>query len=123
MKFTGQVPQATKLSMNADPSLANCTGSSDKPGFCYGNDNSLGNVIVFISDGLAGRTFDVPAEAVTFEQKGCEYAPHVVAVRANQKLKMVNSDNTTQHRSAAREQSRMEQSGAGRHDDGGKLPA
>ena len=55
----------------------------------------LGNVIVFISDGLAGRTFDVPAEAVTFEQKGCEYAPHVVALRANQKLKMVNSDNTT----------------------------
>ena len=63
--------------------------------FVAGSDNTLGNVIVFISDGLAGRTFDVPAEAVTFEQKGCEYAPHVVALRANQKLKMVNSDNTT----------------------------
>jgi len=37
----------------------------------------------------------VPTEAVTFEQKGCIYEPHVVAVRANQKLKMVNSDNTT----------------------------
>ena len=96
VKFTGQVPQPSKLSMNADPSCAKLhSGPAMSQEFLTGNDNTLGNVIVFISDGLAGRTFDVPAEAVTFEQKGCEYAPHVVALRANQKLKMVNSDNTT----------------------------
>ena len=96
VKFTGQVPQPSKLSMNADPSCAKLhSGPAMSQDFVTGSENTLGNVIVFISDGLAGRSFDVPAEAVTFEQKGCEYAPHVVALRANQKLKMVNSDNTT----------------------------
>src|SRR5215475_482067 len=96
VKFTGQVPQPTKLSMNADPTCAKLhSGPAMSQEFLTGSDNTLGNVIVFISDGLTGRAFDVPAEAVTFEQKGCEYAPHVVALRANQKLKMVNSDNTT----------------------------
>jgi len=96
VKFTGQLPQPAHVSMNSDPSCAKIhPGPAMSQAFMTGSDNSLGNVIVFISDGLAGRTFDVPAEAVTFEQKGCEYAPHVVALRANQKLKMVNSDNTT----------------------------
>ena len=96
VKFTGQLPQPAKVSMNADPSCAKLhPGPAVSQDFLTGSDNSLGNVIVFISDGLGNRSFDVPTEAVTFEQKGCEYAPHVVAVRANQKLKMVNSDNTT----------------------------
>src|SRR5262252_8387428 len=86
VKFTGQLPQPAKVSMNSDPSCAKIhQGPAVSEDFLTGSDNSLGNVIVFISEGLAGRTFDVPAEAVTFEQKGCEYAPHVVAVRANQK--------------------------------------
>ena len=96
VKFAGQLPQPAHVSMNADPSCAKVhPGPAVSQDFVAGSDNSLGNVIVFISDGLAGRTFDVPSEAVSFEQKGCEYAPHVVALRANQKLKMINSDNTT----------------------------
>jgi len=96
VKFQGQLPQPTKLSMNADPTCAKLhPGPAVSQDFLTGNDNTLGNVIVFISDGLGNRTFDVPAESVTFEQKGCIYEPHVVAVRANQKMKMVNSDNTT----------------------------
>lgn len=96
VKFTGTLPAATKLSMNADPSCAKLhPAPASSQDFMAGSDNTLGNVIVFISDGLGNRTFDTPTEAVTFEQKGCMYEPHVVALRANQKLKMVNSDNTT----------------------------
>jgi len=44
----------------------------------------LGNVVVFISDGLGNRTFDVPAEAVTQSQQvpidpndtNCQNNPH-----------------------------------------------
>ena len=82
--------------MVSDPSCAKLHPSpAVGQEFVAGSDNALGNVIVFISDGLQNRTFDVPAEEVTFEQKGCIYEPHVVAVRANQKLKIINSDNTT----------------------------
>jgi len=96
VKFTGQLPAAARLSMNADPSCAKLhPAPAMGQDFMSGSDNTLGNVIVFISDGLGNRTFDTPTESVTFEQKGCMYEPHVVALRANQKLKMVNSDSTT----------------------------
>jgi plastocyanin len=54
----------------------------------------LENVIVFVSQGLDGRTFDPPAQPAVITQKGCMYTPHVVAMQANQKLEVVNSDNT-----------------------------
>ena len=96
VKFQGQLPQPAKVSMSADPSCAKLhPGPAVSQDFVTGSDNTLGNVVVFISDGLGNRTFDVPAEAVTFEQKGCIYQPHVVALRANQKIKLVNSDNLT----------------------------
>jgi len=96
VKFTGTLPQPAKVSMNADPSCAKLhPAPAVSQEFVTGSDNSLGNVIVFISDGLGNRSFDVPTQEVTFEQKGCIYEPHVIALRANQKMKMVNSDNTT----------------------------
>jgi plastocyanin len=56
---------------------------------------SLGNVIVFVSEGLTGRNFEVPQQPVVLEQSGCMYRPHVLALQANQKLEIVNHDNTT----------------------------
>jgi plastocyanin len=55
----------------------------------------LQNVVVFIAEGLDDRTFDTPNQAAVIQQKGCMYQPHVLAVRANQKLDVVNSDITT----------------------------
>ena len=56
---------------------------------------SLGNVIVFVSEGLTGRNFEVPQQPVVLEQRDCMYRPHVLALQANQKLEIVNHDNTT----------------------------
>jgi plastocyanin len=96
VKFQGQLPQPVKVSMSADPSCANLHPSPMvSQDFVTGGDNTLGNVIVFVSEGLGNRTFDMPTEAVTFEQKGCMYQPHVMALRANQVIKMVNDDKTT----------------------------
>jgi plastocyanin len=60
-----------------------------------GADNAVANVLVYVSEGLAGRTFDAPKQPVTIEQKGCQYRPHVVALEAGQKLLVENSDPTT----------------------------
>ena len=54
----------------------------------------LQNVIVFVADGLGDRTFDPPTEPAVIAQKGCLYQPHVLAVRANQPLQVVNDDST-----------------------------
>jgi hypothetical protein len=69
--------------------------AGDKPKtrlYVVGKDNGLGDVFVFIKDGLTGKTFPVPAEPKLLDQKGCEYNPYVSGVQANQKLLVRNSD-------------------------------
>ena len=58
-------------------------------------DGGLQNVVVFVSEGLGDRTFDPPPPPVGMEQKGCIYVPHVIALRANQELDIMNNDPTT----------------------------
>ncbi|MGB7848684.1 MAG: carboxypeptidase regulatory-like domain-containing protein [Candidatus Acidiferrum sp.] len=96
VKVEGQLPQEARISMNADPSCAKAhPGAVPNEDFVVGSGGTLGNVVVFIADGLGNRTFEVPAQAAVVEQKGCVYMPHVAAIRANQKLQVVNNDATT----------------------------
>jgi plastocyanin len=97
VRFEGQRPEPARISMSADPACAKQhSGPVVSEDVVLGKEGTLGNTIVFIADGLAGRIFDPPTEPVVVEQKGCVYKPHVLAMRANQKLKVVNSD-TTMH--------------------------
>lgn len=96
VRFEGKVPVAKAISMAADPDCARQHPSplmaqevmTDAKG-------DLQNVIVFVSEGLGDRTFAAPSQPVVVEQKGCMYEPHVLAVRANQPLQMVNDDPTS----------------------------
>jgi plastocyanin len=63
----------------------------------------VANVFVYIKDGsladgskITEYTFDVPSQAVTLDQNGCHYRPHVLGIQTNQTLKVTNSD-PTQH--------------------------
>jgi len=95
VRFEGRLPEPSRISMSADPSCAKQHSSAVVgEDVVVGNGGALANVVVFVSDGLGDRSFDVPADAAVVEQKGCVYKPHVLALRANQKLKIVNSDNT-----------------------------
>jgi hypothetical protein len=96
VRFAGTVPQAKPISMAADPS---CAKQHPSPVFnqevVADAKGDLQNVIVFVSDGLGNRTFDPPSQPVVIEQKGCLYQPHVLAMRANQPLQVVNDDPTS----------------------------
>ena len=59
-----------------------------------GSDDTLQNVLVYVSKGLEGKKFDPPKQAVVLDQVGCVYTPHVVAVMAGQALEIRNSDAT-----------------------------
>lgn len=93
VKFEGAPPTSTRINMSSDPS---CARQHHTPvlaeDIVVGKDRELQDVVVFVADGLGNRTFDVPAEPAVIEQKGCVYQPHVLALRVNQKLKVINND-------------------------------
>ncbi len=96
VRFEGKVPAGKAISMTADPVCAKQHASPVIAQEVMANaKGDLQNVIVFVSEGLGDRTFDAPAEPVVVEQKGCMYQPHVLAVRANQTLQLVNDDATS----------------------------
>ena len=96
VKFEGTVPKAKLISMAADPS---CAKQHPSPVFSQevmtDSSGDLKNVIVYIAAGLGDRTFDVPTQPAVVDQRACMYEPHVLAVRANQPLHVVNDDPTS----------------------------
>lgn len=58
-----------------------------------GPNNALDNVVVYVSAGAPDDS--APSTAVKFEQKGCQYIPHVLAFQVNQTLEIANDDQTS----------------------------
>lgn len=92
----GPVPANADIKMNADPVCAKSVTTPQKmETYMVGADGkSLGNVFVYVKEGLEGRTFDAPATAVTIDQKECRYHPHVFGIQVGQPLEILNSDPT-----------------------------
>lgn len=59
-----------------------------------GSNDTVANVLVYVSKGLEGKQFKAPAHSVLLDQVGCMYQPHVVAVMVGQTLEIRNSDAT-----------------------------
>jgi len=96
VKFEGPAPKLSRIDMSADPLCAKAHATPvTTEDIVVGANGGLANVVVYVSDGLASHTFQPPPEPAVFEQKGCQYKPHVLAMQANQKLSVVNSDETT----------------------------
>jgi plastocyanin len=60
----------------------------------HGDDDTLVNVLVYVSKGLEGKEFEPPEKPAVLDQVGCMYTPHVVAVMVGQTLEVRNSDAT-----------------------------
>jgi plastocyanin len=96
VSFAGTKPTPRKIRMDADKYCASeHSGGSVEVEEVVANDNgTLSNVLVYVKEGLGDRSFPVPTDAVTLDQKGCVYKPHVISVMANQPIEISNSDNT-----------------------------
>src|SRR5947199_8237654 len=58
-----------------------------------GPNNTLQYGVGYISEGLpAASASQVPSETPQWDQKGCQYIPHVTALDVNQPIKVTNSD-------------------------------
>jgi plastocyanin len=94
VSFDGVAPKNEPIKMNADPV---CVKENPTPQTqeTYQVDNGkLGNVFVYVKDGLGNYSFDPPTGSVTIDQMGCRYHPHVFGIRVGQELEIKNSDPT-----------------------------
>jgi len=89
--FAGAAPKPVKIDMSQDPA---CKGANQSETL-VSDGGKLANVFVYVKEGLGGRKFDAPKEAVTLDQQGCRYHPHVLGVMTNQTVEIKNDDPTT----------------------------
>jgi hypothetical protein len=92
----GTAPKNEPIRMAADPVCTReAKGEQLTESFIVGSDGkTLGNVFVYIKDGLDAYSFDVPTEVARIDQKECRYHPHVFGMRVGQPLEIMNSDPT-----------------------------
>ncbi len=94
VSFDGVAPTNEPIRMNADPVCVKENTTPQTQETYLVADGKLGNVFVYVKDGLGAYSFDAPTGMVTIDQKNCRYHPHVFGVRVGQTLEIVNSDPT-----------------------------
>ena len=91
--FTGGPPAKETIKMEAD---AFCKAAHSTPVYTeeavVNGNGTLEWVLVYVKE--APGKFPPPAQAVTLDQRGCQYRPHVFGIQAGQDLKIINSDGT-----------------------------
>ena len=103
VKFEGAAPKMKKIKMDAESS---CKAYHEKLGdtpcddsVVVNKNNTLCWTVVYVksSPAVDGKTFPVPAEAITLDQRGCQYHQHVWSMMVGQKLSILNSDENVLH--------------------------
>ena len=95
--FKGVKPVMRPLTMDATPA---CAKQHSKPPLSeevvMGAGGTLANVFVYVKSGLpAGKTWPIPAKAMTVTQVGCIYQPHVLGAMVGQNVEFLNEDPTS----------------------------
>ena len=96
VNFEGTAAKNEPIKMNADPV---CVKQNKDPQFqetwqVSDDGKTLGNVFVYVKDGLGNYIYDTPTTPAKIDQQNCRYHPHVFGMRVNQPLEIVNSDPT-----------------------------
>jgi len=96
VKLSGTAPHMKPIDMSKDPYCVK--QHADHPvtleNVVVSSSGGLGNVVLYISEGLTGNEANASSEEPVFDQKGCMYIPHVLALNPDQKFKVVSSDQT-----------------------------
>ena len=102
ISYNGTPPAPKKIDTTADPVCGQKSPNLSTDDTVV-KDGKLANTFVYVKEGTveAGKkigdyAWPTPTSEVQLDQNGCHYAPHVLGVMVNQKLKITNSD-ATQH--------------------------
>ena len=92
--FTGTPPKMKPIDMAKEPS---CAAQHATPVMTEtvvtGPGDAVVNAVIYISAGDSATT--TPTEAVRYDQKGCQYIPHVLVMQVGQALDIYNNDQTS----------------------------
>jgi plastocyanin len=90
----GVTVMAKTINMASEPGCAKMYPTPPKSeDLVVGAGSALENVVVYISAGAPDES--APSQPVQVVQKGCRFAPHVVAMQTGQPVQMVNEDSTS----------------------------
>jgi hypothetical protein len=92
--YTGTPAKQKVIDMSKEPSCAKqYTEPPKTETVVTGPGNALGNVVVYVSAGAPDESS--ASEQPRFDQKGCRYIPHVLALVVNEDFKIYNDDPTS----------------------------
>jgi plastocyanin len=92
--YTGTPMKMKPIDMSKEPSCAKQHATPiTTENVVAGPGNTLQWVVVYISAGDEGTT--TPSQGVRYDQKGCQYLPHVLPMEAGQQLQIYNDDQTS----------------------------
>jgi plastocyanin len=89
IRYAGPVPSRGVLEVTKDQAVCGSTAKLAN-NLVVGPSGGLQYAVVSLRGVAAGKPFD--GAPVTLDQRGCEYAPHVVIVPAGKDLSILNSD-------------------------------
>ena len=90
VKYGGAPPSPEPLEITKDRDVCGTYVVYD-PSLIVASDGGIANAVVTIADISKGEPMK-PEAAVKFDQKGCEYVPHVLVFPAGSTIDIVNSD-------------------------------
>jgi hypothetical protein len=97
VKLDGTAPHMKGIDMSKDPYCAKFHANSPAQLelVVVGKNGGLQNVVLYLSQGLSGDAANQKASATpVFDQKGCQYTPHVIAMNPGEDYKVTTSDQT-----------------------------
>ncbi len=96
IKLDGAAPRMRPINMAAEPTCARVhTTPALTQDVMVGAAGALHNVVVYLKGDFSQYAFAAASSPAMLDQKGCQYAPHVLAVQVGQPLHVMNSDETT----------------------------
>ena len=87
VKYDGTAPAPKPVEVTKDKEVCGLHQHFQED-LIVGSDGGIANAVVIVK----GAKGDMKPGDVTFDQKGCDYVPHVLAFEAGSTVKIVNSD-------------------------------
>lgn len=87
--YAGDPPAPETFEVTKDTSV--CGTEKTRPDLVVGANGGIANVVIAVQ-ASKGKALEVPSSPVAFDQKTCEYAPHVLAFPAGSTVEILNPD-------------------------------